>query len=197
VDGDAAIGGEDVGREGDRAQQDEAVTGGTEVGARAGEQEQADGRRPRRHPRDPPGALTEHGRSEQRREDDEEPRDEAGVRCGRVLEAQGLEQVARRQERAHDEPGPPPGGRQAPQAASRHEADEQRGGDEAVGQERRDRQALDGVLHHHERQPPDGGDPDERELGQAGAGHACRDGHMRRSAHSRQAGRGAWHVRRP
>ena len=73
----------------------------------------------------------------------------------RLLQPERLEDVARAQEHAHQQAGAPARRGQAAQRTPEDQRHDQRGGDEAVGQERHRRQQLDRVLHHHEGQAPD------------------------------------------
>ena len=136
-----------------------------EVTAGAGQQVEAERRDDRGHPRGARDALAQGERADHRRQHHEQAGDEAGVRRRRVLEAERLADVADRQEHAHREAGAQTLARKHAQLPA-HDRDDDRGGcREAVGEERHRRQHRDRVLDHGERQPPDGGDADERELG--------------------------------
>ncbi len=59
--------------------------------------------------------LAQDDRAEHRREDDEQSRDEAGVRRARPLETERLGDIARGEEQAHEDPARQPACRQPPQ----------------------------------------------------------------------------------
>ena len=148
--------------------------------------------------------LAQEQGAEHRREHDKETGDEAGVGRARVLKRERLRQIAAGEEDAHHEAGPPALAGEAAQLAPEQQGHEQPRGRESVAEEREHGQALHGVLHHHERQAPHGGDPDERHLRGVTAAHAWPDrrralpyGHRLSSGHSPQRGSRAVQVRRP
>ena len=144
------------------------------VAAGSGQQEQAERGHSRRGPGDVRHRDAEDEQAEQRRQHDEQAGDEARVRGARVLQPERLEDVARRQEDAHHESRAPAVRTERAQRAPREEPDQQARRDEAVGEERQRRQLLDRVLDHHERQPPDGRDADQGDLGEAPHGPSVR-----------------------
>jgi hypothetical protein len=75
-----------VGRERERAEQHEPVAAQLEVAARAGEQVEPERRDAGGSPCDARYPLSQEERPEQRREDDEQAGDEAGVRGRRLLQ---------------------------------------------------------------------------------------------------------------
>ena len=151
----------DLQRIGGRAGEHEQVADGV-AGTDAGQERETGDGEADAEPDGGADSRPEEQQPEERREDDVQPRDEAGARHRRPLEPGRLQRVARGEQEAERDAGDPAA---APERAQprggRHRQHEARDREphREKGEERVDR---DGVLHLDEGQPPDRGDEDER-----------------------------------